>query len=184
MARSILLNGVSSAGKTTLAKAIQNAADDIYLHVSMDTFIEMLPDGKETRAEWFPVELVNRAGRTLPRITTGPSGSNLLQAMRQFAAIMASQGYPVIVDDVCGVEEIADYRRRFEDRKVAVVKVTAPQTVIAKREKARGDRLIGLAREQSEYLHEGIEYDLVIDTKHATPEENANTILHSLRNAG
>ena len=43
----ILLNGVSSAGKTTLAKAIQKCAGDIWLHVAMDSFVAMLPDGRE-----------------------------------------------------------------------------------------------------------------------------------------
>lgn len=42
----ILLNGASSSGKSTLAKALQRALDEPFLHVSSDQFVAagMLPD--------------------------------------------------------------------------------------------------------------------------------------------
>jgi chloramphenicol 3-O-phosphotransferase len=42
----ILLNGASSSGKSTLAKALQRALDEPFLHVSSDQFVVagMLPD--------------------------------------------------------------------------------------------------------------------------------------------
>ena len=39
----IILNGVSSSGKTTLAKAIQNAFDELYIRLSIDDFVSMMP---------------------------------------------------------------------------------------------------------------------------------------------
>ena len=58
----IVLNGVSSSGKTTLAKAIQKYGEDIWLHVAMDNFVAMLPDGREFDRDWFPVTEVQIDG--------------------------------------------------------------------------------------------------------------------------
>ena len=39
----ILLNGTSSAGKSTLAKAVQDVMDAPYLHLGIDLFFDALP---------------------------------------------------------------------------------------------------------------------------------------------
>lgn len=39
----IILNGFSSFGKTTLAKAIQNTFDELYIRLSIDDFVSMMP---------------------------------------------------------------------------------------------------------------------------------------------
>ncbi len=41
--RVVILNGVGSVGKSTIAKALQEIAHDSFLHVPMDSFLEMLP---------------------------------------------------------------------------------------------------------------------------------------------
>jgi chloramphenicol 3-O phosphotransferase len=43
MARIILLNGVGSAGKSSIARALQAITSKPYLHVAMDSFLDMLP---------------------------------------------------------------------------------------------------------------------------------------------
>jgi len=48
----IVLNGPSSAGKTSIARAIQSLAGTPVLHASLDTFTDMfhwpaIPDGNE-----------------------------------------------------------------------------------------------------------------------------------------
>ncbi|HEV2506202.1 MAG TPA: hypothetical protein VGV39_24215 [Mesorhizobium sp.] len=43
-ARIVLLNGVGSAGKTSIAKALQTLTRTPFLHVQMDTFLEMMPE--------------------------------------------------------------------------------------------------------------------------------------------
>ena len=40
----IFLNGTSSSGKTSIAKTLQEILDEAYMHVSVDTFLLMLPD--------------------------------------------------------------------------------------------------------------------------------------------
>ena len=175
----IILNGVSSSGKTTLAKAIQKYASDIWLHVAMDTFVAMLPDGCEFDREWFPVTQVSYEGDDLPRISNGPSGDSLLGQMRQLVQQMAESGFNVIVDEVAESAEIDDYRRRLGSS-CMVVKVDAPLPELQRRERERGDRLLGLAREQSSRLHEGIAYDLTVDTHAETPDALAREVLGNI----
>ena len=43
-AKIVLLNGVGSAGKSSIAKALQKITAEPYLHVQMDAFLEMLPE--------------------------------------------------------------------------------------------------------------------------------------------
>ena len=43
----ILLNGISSAGKTSIAKVLARTMEAPYLQVSIDAFEEMLPDRYE-----------------------------------------------------------------------------------------------------------------------------------------
>lgn len=175
----IILNGVSSSGKTTLAKAIQKYASDIWLHVAMDTFVAMLPDGREFDREWFPVTQVSHEGDNLPRVSNGPSGESLLGQMRQLVQQMAKSGFNVIVDEVAESAEIDDYRYRL-GASCMVVKVDAPLSELQRRERERGDRLLGLAREQSSRLHEGIAYDLVVDTHAQTPDALAREVLENM----
>jgi chloramphenicol 3-O phosphotransferase len=48
--------------------------------------------------------------------------------------------------------------------------------VIERREQARGDRTLGLARWQYDKVHAGMAYDLELDTSDATPEALAGQI--------
>lgn len=177
----IVLNGVSSAGKTTLAKAIRAEARETFLLISMDDLIAMLPDGREGQACWFPVKHFERGGTSVPHIATGPNGEALLAAMRGFVAQCVGSGLSVVVDDVCEASAIADYRKRAaESTEALMVKVTAPLAVLERREAARGDRLGGLAREQAAYLHRDIRYDCEVDTNAADPMRCAQKVLSTL----
>lgn len=179
-AKVIILNGISSAGKSSLARAIQSLSDATFLHVEMDAFISFLPDGHEFRPEWFGVEKVESESGRLPRIANGARGEALLSGMRNFVIEAAQKGLDLVVDEVCHAQEIDEYRAGLAGCDVRIIKIFAPIEVIAAREKARGDRLIGLAREQSTHLHDGIFYDAEIDTSLGTPIELAEQILRSV----
>lgn len=176
----IILNGVSSAGKSSLAKALQEAAEETFLIVAMDVFIGMVPAGREAEVAWFPVMRIDTTAGRLPRIATGPRGSKLLEAMRGLVANLAASGMNVIVDDVCTADVISDYRRLMSDAQLFFVKVEAPLAVIEQRERERGDRLIGLARDQTGFLHTGIDYNMTVDTTTDTAAGLAKDILARL----
>jgi len=40
----IFLNGTSSSGKTSIARALQKSLDEPYLYLSVDSFLDMLPE--------------------------------------------------------------------------------------------------------------------------------------------
>ena len=180
MATIIILNGVSSAGKSSLARALQRHAQETFLRVAMDDFVSMLPTGRESTWDWFPLVVAEAPERALPRFETGPRGRLLLEQMRAFVGSLAVRGMSVIVDEVCEAEAVRDYRLRAGDARMVLVKVEAPLAVIEQRERERGDRLIGLARDQAGFLHHGIAYDFTVDTSTGAPDELAREILARL----
>lgn len=95
---------------------------------------------------------------------------------RYAIAAMAQQGNSMIVGDVMLEDELAEYRSLLADFMLHVVVVFAPLDVLEARERARGDRLIGLARWQYDRVHRGKTYDLELHTDSATPMECAERI--------
>ncbi|HZC16431.1 MAG TPA: AAA family ATPase [Caulobacteraceae bacterium] len=173
----IVLNGASSVGKSSTAKALQEIATAQFLHVRMDAFLEMLPAAMFGHADGYIFETVQDQGKPSVVIRTGPVMERTLRGMRHAIAAMAAQGNNLIVDDVMfdGVEQRA-YRELLAPFETHFVGLFAPLGVIEARERERGDRAIGLARWQYDRVHGGLTYDLEIDTTVATPAECAEQI--------
>ena len=180
-ARIVLLNGVGSAGKTCIAKALQTVTAEPFLHVQMDAFMEMLPAALQEHPDGFAFETVHENGHPLVVIRTGPVGERTLRGMRHAIAAMAGQGNNLIVDDVMLGGERAEYAELLSAFTVFTVGVFAPLDVLEARERQRGDRLIGLARWQYNRVHKHMTYDLDIDTSRATPTECAELIRRRFR---
>ena len=175
-AQIVLLNGVGSAGKGAIAKALQTIATAPFLHVEMDAFMAMLPEAYDDHPDGFTYETVLDDGKPRVVIGTGPVGERTLRGMRHAVAAMAGQGNNLIVDDVMLGRTSVEYADLLADFDVFMVGVFAPLDVLEARERRRGDRLIGLARWQYDRVHEGMNYDLEIDTSIATPMECAKLI--------
>jgi len=176
-ARIVLLNGVSSVGKGSVAKALQRIASRPMLHLQMDTFLEMLPAAMFGSAEGYTFETSEQDGKPVTAITSGPVLEAAMRGMRGAVAALAEAGNDVIVDEVLWDREaLADYRRRLAAFDFHVVALHAPLEVIEQRERQRGDRDLGLARWQYDKVHGGMTYDLELDTSVATPEELAAQI--------
>ena len=181
-AKIILLNGVGSAGKSSIAKALQTIASEPFLHVQMDTFVEMLPEALQDHADGFFHEAIREDGK--PQVVikpsviirTGPVGARTLRGMRHAIAAMAGQGNNLIVDDVLCDGEMPEYLRLLSNFDLFLVGVFAPLDVLEARELQRADRLPGLARWQYDRVHKDIGYDLEIDTSTLTPLECARRI--------
>lgn len=47
MSKIIFLNGCGSSGKTSIAKAIQHESPELWLSFGVDTFIDMIPFGRQ-----------------------------------------------------------------------------------------------------------------------------------------
>jgi chloramphenicol 3-O phosphotransferase len=177
----ILLNGVGSSGKSSIAKALQTITARPFLHVQMDAFMEMLPQALQDHPDGFAYETVHEDGKPVVVIRTGPAGRRALQGMRHAIAAMAGQGNNLIVDDVLCDGEMPEYVRLLSAFNLHLVGVFAPLDIIEERERRRGDRLSGLARWQYGRVHQDAAYDLEIDTSTAAPLECANRIRQKFR---
>jgi len=176
-ARIVLLNGVGSAGKGSIAKALQAITREPFLHVQMDAFLDMLPEASWGRPDGISFETIEEDGKPSVVITSGPLAERMLRGMRHAVAAMAAQGNDLIIDEVLMDEEARrDYRELLAPFAVFQVSVFAPLDVLEERERRRGDRMIGLARWQYDRVHQGMTYDFEVDTSRATPQECADAI--------
>jgi chloramphenicol 3-O phosphotransferase len=177
----ILLNGVGSAGKSSIAKALQTITAEPFLHMTMDAFLDMMPARYWDHPDGLVFETVQQDGKPAVVIKSGPVVDRTLLGMRHAVAAMARAGNNLLVDDVLLENEMAEYASLLADVTFRTVGVFAPLDVLESRERERGDRLIGLARWQYGRVHQGKRYDLEIDSAKATPLECAGRIKQAFR---
>ena len=161
----LFLNGTSSAGKTSAAKAFQRLWPEPVIYASNDAFIYMF------------AEHVLKNKKNLPKVI-GP----ILTAFYQSLPNIAACGFPMIVDSVIEGEEwmrlcVANLARYD----VLFVGVKCPLEEVERRELARGDRHVGFARWQYERVHAFGAYDFELDTSTSTPEQCAAQLVDLLR---
>ncbi|MBI5667052.1 MAG: AAA family ATPase [Chloroflexi bacterium] len=156
MSHIILLNGTSSSGKSTLAKALQNTFDTPYLHVGIDTFIFMLPKAYLNPPLWYTVFEYHWQPDGSLIITTGPLGHQLMAAMHEAIAGLARAGFNIIVDHVMlEAAWLDDCVRLLRDFDVTFVGVRCRLAVVEQREWERKDRTLGQAKAQYSVVHAG-----------------------------
>lgn len=172
----LLLNGPGSAGKSSVARAVQRRAIAPFLHVAMDAFLDMLPERLFGRAEGLVFRPVVEAGHPALAVETGETCRRLLDGIPGAVAALAKAGSNVIVDEVLLDGRIETYRRALAGVDWRLIGLTAPLEVLEDRERRRGDREIGLARWQHGRVLAGLAHDLIVDTAQATPDEIADAI--------
>lgn len=182
----IYLNGPTSSGKTTIARALQNKLSEPFLVIGIDQILYMMRDQlndwhTNTQApgfSWIPVKGAD--GSTLYKLHVGPFGQRMCQAFKDIVVTLAKSGHYIIVDDVSfGKEQVDEWRKALAPFKVLWIGITAPIDVLEKRERERGDRKIGSTRWQAEHVHEGVEYDFMINTAEKSLDEVVALITHS-----
>lgn len=175
-ARIVLLNGVGSAGKSSIARALQAIAATPFLNVAMDAFLAMLPPALWDHDEGYRLVPGEDDGRPSLAIREGPTGRRLMTGMRRAVAALAAAGNDIILDEVLLDGAAADYRAVLAPFTVHWVAVMAPLDVLEARERQRADRALGLARWQFARVHRGVTYDLEVDTSRLSPGEAAEAI--------
>jgi chloramphenicol 3-O phosphotransferase len=148
----ILLDGASSAGKTTLARALQASLEAPYYLVQLDAFEDMVPARLLTgNAEEF--EALTLCSRAMHRTvaTLSRAGANVI-ADHLF---LDAPGFDTWLDDCL---------EALRDLPVLFVGVRCPVHVLERRELERGDRDVGQARWQSSRVHRHGTYDVEVDT--------------------
>jgi len=92
-------------------------------------------------------ETIEEDGHPSVVIHTGPVAERVFRGMRHAVAAMAAEGNNLIVDDVLLEGEKQEYPALLAPFELHLVGVFAPLAVLEARERARGDRMIGLARD-------------------------------------
>lgn len=156
----IVLNGASSAGKTSLCKQLQIVLDEPYMHLQEDAFVF----------------------NTYHERWTQPGPGEQIFAMTMLAyyrSIRAcvSAGHNLLVDTgFYSAELVHQFVRELHDLPIWLVGVHCSLEELERREQARGDRQAGIAREQFFTIHEHIQYDIDVDTSAALFEDCTNQI--------
>jgi chloramphenicol 3-O phosphotransferase len=170
MASVILLNGGSSAGKSTLARALQEASPTLLLHVGEDDMISILPskyiglgdgalagDGIRYEPAGQPGEWRNHWGET---------GLRVMAAVHRLWGELADAGFDLVIDHILdNRRSVAELAQALRAHRVLFVGVAADPGELDRREAARGDRRPGLARgTAAAALAHGVPYDLSLDS--------------------
>ena len=166
----IFLNGVSSSGKTTIAKTLQARLTQPYCWLSVDNFINtMMVERFFTNEEFMKtggVQWILKA----------------VDAFHKSIKIFSNAGLNVIADHVLQerkwLDECLDL---LCDNEVLFVHVTCPLEELRRREKERGDRQIGQGESQLAMLNPKDEmYDISVGTFNHSKEACADEIIELL----
>lgn len=151
----ILISGTSSSGKSTLAKGLQKSICEPFLHLQLDSYIEMLP----RTDDW---EMFQR----------------MVRGLNRSVAVMSEEGNNLIVDHVlvdnAWLNQLLDVLR---ERYVLFVGMHCPLDELERRERERDPRRQGFARQQFESIHKGKVYDLELDSSALSSEECVKRVL-------
>lgn len=168
MATIVLLNGTSSSGKTTIARAFQELAPRPFLNFSIDTILYTLPASTIAAAE---------RGEPL----RGVAYRDLVRAFYACVRELANLGHDLVVDHaIVNEREAALLQEAAAGHRLVAVGVECPLEVVTERERRRGDRRIGLAADQLTTIHRFVPYDLTIDSSQTEVEEAARRIVARL----
>lgn len=165
--RVILLNGASSAGKSTLAAALRGLLEQPSMIFSMDDYLAMSRGGHENA-----LDAVRETG--LP----------FIESFHAAIAEAARKGALVIVDHVIGESPlwIRDLMNRLGSIPCVRIRVDCRRDILLERERKRTDRTpdAAHAKRQHESIHLGFPHDFSIDTSEASPCECARELMRML----
>lgn len=167
----IILNGGSSSGKSGIARCLQAVLPEPWLAFGTDTLVEAMPAAWRTSKEG--IEFAPDG-----EVIVGPRFLALQTAWIEGIAAMARAGARIIVDEIFLGGEAS--QRRWQDAlgtlDVLWVGVRCESAVAAGREIARGDRVAGMAAIQADIVHQGVAYDIEVNTSRAEALDCARAI--------
>ena len=154
-----MLNGGSSSGKTEIARCLQAILPEPWIRLSVDDLVEALP----------PSLLDSDSGISFGQQGEVAVSGGFLEveaAWMAGVAAMARAGARVIFDDVflSGAASQERIRAYLKGLDVLWVGVHCDPVIAAGREIARGDRVTGMAALQADVVHQGVAYDIEVDT--------------------
>ena len=164
--RIIFLNGVTSAGKTSIVEALQERDYIFFYVVANDLFQEMIGDKYFRENYWKYL-------------------SEVIIMMYHTAKLYSDMGKNILIDGILVErEEITPHYLRLleilKNNPLDLVEVYCPLDVCRKRNIMRGDRYESQSDEQHELMAKNIEYTLRVDTSLFSADECADIIVKKL----
>lgn len=161
----IVLNGVSSSGKSTLSKVLMKSLRN-YFHFSIDDFDCMIEKMEEREME---------NGRLIPIATERFYHDNI--------KMFSDYGVNIIADQILHNEEtMNDFLEKLHDYPILFVGVHCSGDELLRREAQRRDRPIGQGKSQLSFVHQqNEEYDVEVNTENEPMEQCAEKILDVLQ---
>ncbi|SFD49585.1 chloramphenicol 3-O phosphotransferase [Paenibacillus catalpae] len=168
----ILLNGVSSSGKSTIAKLLSEKLPN-YLVLGFDDLGSLLSKMRNNKKEPSTWDIINKQNYDLHFLTF---------ILHRLTKVISEYSFNIIIDTVLDAEsDAADFLEQFKDEDVLYVGVHCPLEELERRERVRGDRTIGIAKEQLKIVHQNMKYDVEINTYENSTEECVSKILNALK---
>ena len=161
----ICLNGVTSSGKTSIAKEIQNISEQNYYHVSLDMFEQMANLKYRIKAYYFELN---------------DCATVMYEAISSFAKL----GKNVILDTVfLNIPDFPRIYERFIETCAGImifnIHIICPLAECKRRNIARGDRMVALSEWHSQRMAD-IPYFFTVDTMNKSSTECAKEILEQI----
>ena len=159
----ILLNGTSSSGKTSIARELLDVLDGTWFHMPVDAFHAM-----RCKREIAEADLQAEIDRTT-------------KGFHRAVAGMAVAGNNLVVDHPLSRRwRLLDLLDVLVPENTVLVGVRCPLPELERREIERGDRQRGLAAQQYHEVHSHHLHDLDVDTSAHSPRECALQIRDAL----
>jgi chloramphenicol 3-O phosphotransferase len=176
----IFLNGCTSAGKSSLTKALQKSLPGLWLAAGMDHAIAMAPPQLHHHPDGFFFDS-DKQGDV--RLNFGASGQALLAAHRRASVALAQNGTNLILDEVPATPDMRGlWLEALQESEVWFVGVHCALEELERREIARGDRRIGQARGQFGKVHQGMIYDIEVDMTSTSTKAACEVIVSAIAN--
>ena len=176
----IFLNGITSSGKTTISKTIQEIADEQFYHISNDMFNNFYWDMFHVQYD----KDIEKSGRVYEY------WAESIVFMYRFAKMVVEQGKNVIIDGMLEERDvfIECYNKTnydllletFAGLKLFIVEIFCPLDECRRRNIARGDRGESQSDEQYAIMNKSVKYDYFVDTSVDNANICANKILKEL----
>lgn len=164
--RILFLNGVTSAGKTSIVEALQEREDIFFYVVANDLFEQMVGDKFLRENYWKYL-------------------SDVIIMMYHTAKLYSDMGKHVLIDGI--LVERDEIRPHYEKLKeilagnpLDIVEVYCPLEICRKRNLLREDRQENQSQEQADRMAKDIPYSLRLDTSIFTPAQCAEQIISAL----
>jgi chloramphenicol 3-O phosphotransferase len=170
----IVLNGGSSSGKSSIASCLQQQLERTWLTLGVDDLIRALSHGPSDTTAGGSIHFGSDGS-----ISVGDVFHQAEAAWHQGVAAIARAGTAVIVDEVFlhGGRSQARLAATLQGLSVVWIGVHCDPDVAETRGIQRGDRIRGQARDQALRVHQGVRYDIVVDTTRTSSAQCAAKIV-------